>query len=212
MKSLFLLISIFSFFLWVSSLHGAELANTGSMQMIATGTVENPLLVAGTSVEDDTHLMVNFNQEVIQESVRIRVTKQSDGSNVKIDTLTWATSGDKKTVAVVFSDLLEPNTTYKITIVSAISQSGVVIKDGADALYEFSTSSTLKRSTPILNAPANPNAVIVTTKTGSENTLTGTNAEKQQIEELPLTGMNPALFLLIALLIAFWIVSLRKKA
>ena len=61
---------------------------TGSMQMGATATVENPLLVVGTSVEDDTHLMVNFNQDVIQESVRIRVTKQSDGSNVKIDTLT----------------------------------------------------------------------------------------------------------------------------
>ena len=96
---------------------------------------------------------------------------------------------------------------------SAISETNVVIKDGADALKEFSTPALLKKSTPALNAPANPNAVMVQVDTGaSQPTATGnTDTKLPDVKELPLTGMNPEIFLIIAALIALAIVTFRRK-
>jgi hypothetical protein len=176
-----------------------ETTQTVSPALSATGTLENPLLVTDTTIVDDAHVTIAFNQDVVLESVRVRITKQSDGSNVKIDTITGSLLG-KNTVTVNLGDLLEPTTAYKITIVSAISESNVVIKDGADALREFSTPALLKKSTPEFNAPANPNAVMVKTDTGmNQPTATGKiDTKVPEPKELPLTGMNPTIFLLIA--------------
>ena len=76
-----------------------ETTQTVSPMLSATGTLENPLLVVDTVVVDDAHVDLSFNQDVVLESVRVRITKQSDGANVKIDTITGSLLG-KNTVTV----------------------------------------------------------------------------------------------------------------
>lgn len=188
--------------------------------------VENPLLIDSIDTTDDMHINVVFNQDVIRESVRVRISKQSDESNVRIDSFTGGEDG--RSIQVILSDSLEANTSYKMTIISAISEDGVIIKDGADGIKEFSTPEDLKKyveETIELSAPANPNAVIVEasgsqtgeqtggtvlpkpTEPTGENPLPSTTAE-----ELPLTGVNSTIFLAVAGVLALIFVLRRRQA
>jgi LPXTG-motif cell wall-anchored protein len=123
-------------------------------------------------------------------------------------------------VDIKLTDLIEEGSSYTLTIVSAISEDGVVIKDGAQALKEFTPPIPLKRSLITFNAPSNPNAVIVK-DTPAINTpviitppvaQTQTGAPEIKDKELPLTGTNPALFAGIALIAALILLLKRKKA
>lgn len=182
-------------------------------------TMESPLLVEDITAVDDMHILVTFNQAVIRESVRVRVTKQSDESNVRIGTFTGGT--DNQTIEIVLTDTLEANTAYKMTVISAISESGIIIKDGADALKEFTTGIDLMQYAPIeLNAPTNPNAVIVdAASTGATETNMLPKSETEEeispsetATELPLTGMDTSIFLAIAGVLALIFILRRRQA
>jgi hypothetical protein len=175
-----------------------------------TGSIAyDPLLVDSIEAIDDMHINLKFNQDIIEESVRVRITKQSDESNVRIGS--FSGMQDKNTISIILSDTLEPTTAYKLTIISAISDNGVIIKDGADGLKEFTTQEDLPKfiteSTPEIefNAPTNPNAVMIEskkdTKTGSENpnleSVVQVNSV-ETVEELPLTGIDTTIFVIIA--------------
>lgn len=178
--------------------------------------IESNLLLWEVITQDDMHISISFNQNIVPEAVRVGITKQSDGSNVKVDKITGVTN-TPESVVIALSDVLEEGATYTITIKSAISESWVVIKEGADAVREFTTPTPLKKSVIVFNAPPNPNAVVATgskTNTGvstTEKTWSGTASPSKTATELPLTGMNPLIFLLIAWSLAFILVS-RKKA
>jgi hypothetical protein len=195
----------------------------------ATGTTDNSgstltqtgndLTIANIITQDDAHVTVEFNQNIIPASVRLRITKQSSGENIKLDSITGSTL-TPTSVDVKLTDLLEEGSSYTLTIVSAISEDGIVIKDGAQALKEFSPSIPLKRSSLItFNAPTNPNAVIVketppATVTPAKTiptTVTQSGAVVKD-QELPLTGTNPILFVFIALAFSFALLLKRKKA
>jgi LPXTG-motif cell wall-anchored protein len=98
----------------------------------------------------------------------------------------------------------------------------VIIKDGADALKEFSAPTPLKKSAIVFNAPSNPAATTATdttTKTPAINTATITKVIETPKEvntgvageELPLTGMNSTILLLIAGFVALILLTLRRK-
>ena len=123
---------------------------------------------------DNMHITVTFNQNIIRESVRVRVAKQSDESNIRIESSDEAT--DTLAMSVTLTDVLEADTAYKMTIISAISEAGVIIKDGADGIKEFTTPVDLVIFAPELNAPSNPNAVMI-----DEVTATGVETETPEM-------------------------------
>lgn len=177
---------------------------------------ENALLVDSINTPDDAHIVLKFNQSIISESVRVRVTKQSDESNVRIESFTGGE--DTSSIKIILSDILEANTAYKITIISAISDEWVIIKDGADWLKEFTTPTDLARFAPAieLNAPTNPNAVIIATETMTwsvpDQVPTTTSSISETTEELPLTGIDSTIFVIIAGILWLILVIRRRQA
>ena len=191
-------------------------SSTGSVTKASVDTDWSLLVDSITSI-DDAHIVVEFNQEIITESVRVRITRQDDDSNVRIESFTW--TQDPQSINIILSDILEPDTSYKMTIISAISQEWVIIKDGADGLKEFTTPEDLAKFAPVeLNAPTNPNAVIVT-GTGIEVKKVEVKAEEVPAQvknpsetavELPLSWMDSTIFFLLASILALGLI-LRKK-
>lgn len=188
-------------------------------QESSSQTTNKNLLIEKIDPVDTQHIDIVFNQAVIRESVRVRVTKQSDESNVRIDSFT----GGENTsiVSVVLAEPLIAGTAYKLTIVSAISDIGIIIKDGADGIKEFTTAENLKTWMPPLNAPTNTNAIKITSweagtsSTGTTLPKTSSGTEKKEslaetAKELPLSGMNSTLLIILAWFIA-WIFLLRRK-
>ncbi len=213
MKSSILNVILVSFLVLSTTLvtraESEESINT-EQSVTTTGIIAyDPLLVDSIEAIDDMHINLKFNQDIIEESVRVRITKQSDESNVRIGS--FSGMQDKNTISIILSDTLEPTTAYKLTIISAISDNGVIIKDGADGLKEFTTQADLPKSVTEsspeieLNAPTNPNAVMIEskndTKTGSENpnpeSVVQVNSV-ETVEELPLTGVDTTIFVIIA--------------
>ncbi len=188
---------------------------------ISTGST-NSLLLSGVTVDDDTHINMNFTQNIVIESVRIRIAKQSDGTNIKVDSLTGILDMPKS-LSVTLVDLLEAWESYTITIISALSDQWIAITEWSDALSEFTTPKPLKQSLIVFNAPTNPTAVTSTSIEASvsnpNNNITdvaGSSTDEAEPtianEELPLTGTNPLIFLIISWILALIIVLRRKTS
>lgn len=194
----------------ISIAKAEDILGTGS------STQENPLILDAITTQDDMHVMVSFNENIVAEAVRVRITKQSDGSIVKTEKIT-AVTDIPRNVLISLTDTLQEGGTYTITILSAISEGGTVIKEWADAVKEFTVPIPLKKSLLTFNAPSNPSAVITNTGIQTTPAKEDTNSGKITtpeitVKELPLTGMNPIIFLVIASGLAFLLVSSRKKA
>lgn len=214
-SSLFSVVSAFVLSLvFVWSLSAASGDSTTGVSL----PVENPLLVAEITPVDDSHITLSFNQDIIRESVRVRITKQSDESNVRIESFTGGK--DAKSISVTLSDTLETSTSYKMTIISAISDAGIIIKDGADGIKEFTTPTTLKKYSLTLSAPTNPTAVMATgakVATGSTGAVLPKPTDvkvtpSETTKELPLTGVDSTLFVIVAAVLALFIISRRRRA
>ena len=72
------------------------------------------------TVEDDMHVRLDFTENIVTESVRIRIAKQTDGTNIKVESLTGVMD-DPKATYVTLVDLLEAGESYTITVISALS-------------------------------------------------------------------------------------------
>jgi methionine-rich copper-binding protein CopC len=183
-----------------------------------TISTEKELTINKIITQDDANITIEFNQNIIPASVRLRLTKQSSGENIKIDSITGSKLS-KTSVDIHLSDILEEESSYAITIISAISEDGVVIKDGAQAIKEFSPTVPLKKSLlTTFNAPPNPNAVTVKEtpqkNIGSSNVINQVIPTKNEVkwgnQELPLTWMNPILFVILASITALWVLLFKR--
>lgn len=182
----------------------------------------NALLLSGVTVDDDMHIRMDFTQNIVIESVRLRIAKQSDGTNIKIESLTGVLDAPMS-VYVNLSDLLQAWESYTMTVISALSDKWVAITEWTDALSEFTAPNPLKQALVVFNAPSNPTAV--TTETVEETpvveetvetaatTTTATGWETPPIpenSELPLTGMNPMILVILSCIFAFALIMRRK--
>lgn len=177
--------------------------------------------LSGVTVEDDMHVRLDFTENIVIESVRIRIAKQTDGTNIKVESLTGIIDQPNATY-VTLVDLLEAGEAYTITVISALSDKGVTITEWTDALSEFSAPDPLKESMVVFNAPPNPSATTtesvvepveeVEDTTVAADTATTDEPPVPKSEELPLTGMNPIFFLIASAVLAFAIITLRRKA
>ncbi|MDD2694041.1 MAG: hypothetical protein PHY14_03845 [Candidatus Gracilibacteria bacterium] len=220
MKYIFTL--LLSFLVFVSG--GVALAATGDMtsDTVSDQTIAS-LKVTSVDTVDNFRLNVIFSERVNLDTVKLKITKQSDNSTLKIASLTGSIE-DSSMVGVNLDTELQEGTAYTLTVISVVAESGAVITDGALAIRDFITPTILQKSDESLNAPTNPNAVM-TTSTGltpttsglpnlrpvdsTSETATGATPVVPVTEELPLTGMNPFFFLVVILPLAFLL--MRKR-
>jgi hypothetical protein len=163
---------------------------------------------------------MDFTQNIVVDSVRLRIAKQTDGTNIKVDSLTGILDSPMS-LTVTLSDLLESGEAYTMTVISALSDKWVTITEGTDALSEFRAPDPLKKSLVVFDAAPNPTAAtVVVTEEEPETVTTETAASESKDEEtppvpenseLPLTGMNPIIFIIISGILALGLI-LRKKA
>jgi hypothetical protein len=177
------------------------------------------LRLDAVKVIDSKTVRLSFSDGIDMTSVVLKIIKQSDNASIAIKEI-WPIEWSPDIIDVFLDDELEEGSSYTLTVQAAIGTSGSTIIDGAGALKEFVTPSPLTRATPLLNAPPNPAAVLV----DEDNTvdtpkpITPKPVEPEVIqeetpvptEELPLTGMNPFLFLLVIFPIAY--IFLRKRS
>ena len=98
----------------------AATGDTATGSAPVTADQSNMLFLTGITVEDDMHIQMDFTQNIVVESLRIRIAKQSDGTNIKIDSLTGVL--DKPmSVYVSLVDTLEAGEAYTMTVISALS-------------------------------------------------------------------------------------------
>lgn len=186
-----------------------------------------PLLVDSIDVVDTRNIILRFNQDIIEESIRVRIMKQEWEENVRISSFTG--TENENAINIILSDALESNAAYKLTIISAISDEWVIIQDGADGIKEFTTAEILtKPEWDIeLNAPSNPNAISIDTSEIqiSSNTWDLSTAPEsitvvepiaqgltpKKAEELPLTGIDSKIFIIIAWIIWLILVFRRRQ-
>jgi hypothetical protein len=81
-------------------------ATTSEEQTGATQEDSSPLLLESITVQDDMNILVQFNQKIVSEAVRVRITKQSDGSNISVDKVVSVVD-TPMSVLVVLSSVLE---------------------------------------------------------------------------------------------------------
>ena len=182
-------------------------------------TETTALLLSGITILDDAHIQMDFTQNIVVESVRLRIAKQSDGMNIKVESLTGVVNLPTS-VSVSLVDLLEAWETYTMTLISALSDKWITITEWTDALSEFKAPDPLKQSMVVFDAAPNPEAAIVKeeptpTETKDEtekaSPIETTTAPIPEDTELPLTGMNPLYFIFISWFLALGLI-LRKQS
>ena len=175
----------------------------------ASGDISD-LSIKSIKTLDDRHIRVVFSEAIDTESVTIKINKQSDNAAVRINILTGVVDVPEA-IDLTLEDTLSEGSSYTAVVIAAVGISGATITDGAQAVKDFVTTNPLKKSILTLNAPSNPKAVMA--KTGVTDTKVTLNPKPEMpvsIEELPLTGMNP--FILLLLILPFSYLLLRRRA
>ena len=230
MKSIFVLfVAVFSVVMMdmIPSTSAAivppEVVVGGSVSTPTTSTAS--VAIVSVKALDETHIRATFSDDMDIASVRAKLTKQSDSSAIRVMSITGVTEMPDA-VDITLAASIQEGSAYILTVIAGISKDGRAITDGALAIKDFITPVPLKKADITFNAPANPNAVSTTStiivatgmttfgKTGGniptpQKTATG-STPITEAKELPLTGMNPFLLLILACVGTYFFV--RKRA
>lgn len=207
---------------------GEVAAETGSVTSATGADTSAALLLDGVMTPDIQSVALTFNQSIRIESIRVRVIDQATNESVKISSITG--SSNKSVATIITASPLTPGASYVLTITSALSDTNQTIKAWVDSIREF----TVPLNIPgiVLNAPANPSAVIAATNTATvapkpttptpttptpvvpvtPPVVTETPVVPQDVPALPVTGAPTVIMILMAGLIAYSLLRLRKKA
>ena len=212
-----------------SGVSAADSGSTDPVDATSTATVTDTgsnLLLTDVFVSDVNTIGLKFSQPMRLESIRVRIIDQSTNENVKVASITGSTDGIH--IALVKTSFpLIPGGSYVVTITSALSQTDMTIKAGIDSIREFTVPVDIAGVT--LDAPANPTAVMVNsgatpTSTTSVPVLapssavntgsnaTGTTVVPKDVQALPVTGAPTIIMILLAGLMAYTLLVVRKKA
>ncbi len=218
-------------------------AGTGTMTPVMPSQPSPAAKVAPLALEKVTavaakQIQISFTDSVMTDSVLVRINKQSDNSSLLTQSIVSSQTGSltDKVLTVNLRDALEENSSYRLTVISAISENGVNIKEGVDAVQEFSTEIFDVPET--LNAPTNENAVLTSESTGTttsstvvaplpeisagstgaalsesgSSTSTGETMLVDEADALPATGVNPLILLVFVLPIVILFAMKRRRA
>ncbi len=188
---------------------------TGTQTPVAAPTTqtETPLLLDTVIATDATTVTLVFNQAIRIDSLRVRIIDQATNEAVRVASITGATS--PMTAVVRTATPVTAGASYILTITSALSTTDLTIKAGIDSIREFAVPVTLKGAS--LNAPSNPTAVIASASgttpkvmTQSGKTQSGTVVPDEAT--LPATGTSTTIMIILAGIVALWLLVVRKRA
>lgn len=182
---------------------GATVAATAT-GTTATGATAAPaassLKLTAVNVMNDKTISVDFSAALSKTPVTVKVTKSSDTSTVAVTTVTNDPAMPNR-VIVNLASALSPSSSYSIVVIDAADQAGLPIAEGVNAVKEFATAATLAKaagSEVVLNAAPESASGAVATATAAG--------------QLPATGTQENLILLVAALLALGIVyGIQKK-
>jgi hypothetical protein len=181
------------------------IAATGAVAPVAaTGAAQvSSLAITNVVAEDNKTISLEFSAALGTDPVTIKVMKISDNSDVPVSKVLPDPSSPNKVLATV-ATVLDPSSSYSITIISAKDTKGNNIQEGVNGVKEFQTAPTLAASPESdLNA-ASASGATLSGATASGSIVTPT--------ALPATGTKENLIVIVALLLSFVIVySYRRK-
>ncbi|MDD2892229.1 MAG: fibronectin type III domain-containing protein [Candidatus Gracilibacteria bacterium] len=168
----------------------AAVISSGSTTPVVTLAINDLVVI------DDRTLSLSFNSDLSTESVRVKITKTSDNSDIAVETVVQD-SMNLSTVTITTLSALIPASSYTLTVLSAKDAAGNIIQEGVNGLKEFTTSETLQpaiETVPALNAaPVSEEVVSIATATEVA------------------TGAKENLIILAALLLSLGIVYIYRR-
>jgi len=159
-----------------------------------TAAPTSTLALSGVTVIDNKTLAVQFNALLGAEPVTVKITKTSDNSDIAVSEIV-PDATLKDTVAVKLSTVLDPSSSYSLTVISAKDEAWNNISEGVNGIKEFTTLATLA-SAPELNS-------------ASWATMSG--ATLPDAKALPATWTKENLIVLAALILSFGIVFIYRR-
>lgn len=151
-----------------------------------------------TAIDNKT-VSLEFSSALGTTPVTIKITKTSDNSDVPVASVTPDTTTPTKATAKI-STILDPSSTYSVTVITASDVAGNTIKQGVDGIKEFPT---------LANLPASPETTL-NAWSDSGATMSGTTTTPNL--EAAKTGPKESLIITLALLLSLAVVyTYRKK-
>ncbi len=154
-------------------------------------------------------IRIEFNSELSEESLDIRIIKTSDNATLALD----STTKDPvmpNTALVTLASELDPLTSYSITVISATDTEGRLIEEGIKGFQEFTTAAILPPYEEIALDAAGPEQPteddtadeVMETSLSAEAEAGDADEGSELPAELPDAGAETTLFVLLALAIA----------
>jgi methionine-rich copper-binding protein CopC len=85
--------------------------------MVFAAAVATPLSVSSVKVTDNQHVRINFSESIDPESVVLKITKQSDNSTIKLDSIKKI-DGSPESIELVLDDELVEASSYTLTVIA----------------------------------------------------------------------------------------------
>lgn len=165
-------------------------------------TTASSLKLTGVNVVNEKTLTVDFSAPLSKSPVTLKVRKSSDNSAVTVASVVADPTMPNR-VKVNLTNALSVSSSYSIIVIDAADAKGLPISEGVNAQKEFATTATLAKAGVVLNAAPE-----------TESGATASSAEVTPVtatSELPGTGTQENLLLLIAGILALGIVYGMKK-
>lgn len=173
----------------------------------ATTTVAPSLKLTSVSVVNEKTLTLDFSAALSSKPVTVKLTKSSDNSTVTVaSVVTNPLTPTKSTVNLTAP--LSTSSSYSLVIIDATDVKGLPISEGVNAVKEFATAATLSKA-PVASGSG---AVMPALNAAPETESGAVVAPITTTAELPPTGTQTNLLLLVAALLALGIVyGIQKK-
>lgn len=175
-----------------------------------TATTESTWSLALVNVvaQDNKTVSLEFSAPLSSEPVTLKITKTSDNSDIPVSSVNPDPTSPTK-VLVTIATVLDPTSSYSLTIIKATDTAWNNIKQWIDGVKEFLTSDTLPNS--LEAAPA------ITSMSWSELNASGSldlsgSLNPANAPELPATWTKENLIVIVALILSFGIMyTYRRK-
>jgi LPXTG-motif cell wall-anchored protein len=187
---------------------------TGATASGAVASTTSEFKLIGVSVVDAMTLMIDFNAPLSTDPVSVKLVKSSNAAATAIKSIV---PGKTPAQAVItLATPLDAASSYSLVVISAKDSKGSSISQGLNAVKEFATSSNLVKTAATTVLPTVGAMATASGVTLSGSTLSGAVANTEAsgalnaAPELPATGTQETLLLVLAAIIAFAIVLFAR--
>ncbi len=179
-------------------------AATAASATAGTGAAAaSSLAITNVTAQDNKTITLEFSAALGTDPVTVKITKTTDSSDVPVAEVTPDASSPNN-VLVKVATVLDANSSYSVTVISAKDAAGNNIQEGVNGVKEFQT--------PV-NLAASPEAGALDAAAGTGASMTGATATGalNGAPELPATGTKENMIVIVALMLSFGIVYGYRK-